>query len=92
MLVIHPESHVDHVPARGHRRRHPGVRGRRQPEKRGPHRDFELPEKAGTVACALYGPTMGDPPVSEDEVRYQVVPGGPGPVGRWLARSARPGP
>lgn len=31
---------------------------------------FELPEHLGAVPCALWGPIMGDPPISEDEVSY----------------------
>jgi len=31
---------------------------------------IELPADLGTVPCGLYGPTMGDPPVSEEEVSY----------------------
>lgn len=30
----------------------------------------ELPEAAGTVPCALYGPSMGDESVPESEVHY----------------------
>jgi len=29
-----------------------------------------LPRELGTVPCGLYGPTMGDPPIGEDEVEY----------------------
>ena len=29
---------------------------------------IELPEDLGTAPCGLYGPTMGDAPVSDDEV------------------------
>lgn len=32
----------------------------------------ELPEDLGTVPCALYGPLMGDAPVTEGEVRYAM--------------------
>lgn len=31
---------------------------------------FELPEDLGTVSCGLYGPTVGDAPVEETDVRY----------------------
>ena len=50
---------------------------------------FELPEEAGTVACALYGPALGDPPVSEDQVQYRVRPGRSWPS-RTVARPVRP--
>jgi hypothetical protein len=33
---------------------------------------FELPENLGTVPCGLYGPEMGDDPVPESEVSYEV--------------------
>jgi hypothetical protein len=32
----------------------------------------ELPEQYGTVPCGLYGPLMGDEPVPEAEVVYEV--------------------
>lgn len=35
----------------------------------------ELPPELAPVMCALYGPSMGDEPVSESEVRY-IVRGG----------------
>jgi hypothetical protein len=31
---------------------------------------IELPEDLGTVPCALYGPSMGDPPIDETQVSY----------------------
>lgn len=31
---------------------------------------IELPPELGTVPCALWGPTMGDPPVPEEEVLH----------------------
>jgi hypothetical protein len=33
---------------------------------------FELPEELGTVPCGIHGPIMGDAPVDEAEVTYQV--------------------
>jgi hypothetical protein len=33
---------------------------------------IELPESLGAVLCALFGPVMGDAPVTEDEVTYGV--------------------
>ena len=32
----------------------------------------ELPVELGTVPCGLYGPTMGDPPVSDVEATLEV--------------------
>lgn len=34
--------------------------------------EIELPEHLGTVSCGLYGPAMGDDPISETEVVYKV--------------------
>ena len=31
---------------------------------------LDLPRELGTVECALYGPAMGDEPVTEDQVHY----------------------
>ena len=31
---------------------------------------IELPEELGTVPCGIYGPSMGDVAVSEDQVHY----------------------
>ena len=31
---------------------------------------FTLPHKLGTVPCGLYGPVMGDPPISDAEVTH----------------------
>lgn len=33
---------------------------------------FELPPELGTIPCGLYGPIMGDAPVPEEEVEYQI--------------------
>ncbi len=36
---------------------------------------FELPPEFGTVPCALVGPAVGMPPISEDDV-YYIIRGG----------------
>src|SRR5262245_56911473 len=66
-LIVHPDSHVDHVDpkiitlALDHYRDRDGFFAE----------TIELP--AGmTLQCGLYGPVMGDPPVPETEVRYEV--------------------
>jgi hypothetical protein len=49
----------------------------------------ELPEDLGTVPCGLWGPIMGDPPISEDDVRHAAR----GPrawTSRLIERPARP--
>jgi hypothetical protein len=33
---------------------------------------IELPEELGTVGCGLYGPIMGDVPVTEAQVAYRT--------------------
>lgn len=33
---------------------------------------FTLPEHLGTVECGIVGPAVGEPPVSEDDVKYVV--------------------
>lgn len=38
-------------------------------------KSFFLPSELGSLPCGLYGPAMGDAPVTEDEVRYQVREG-----------------
>jgi hypothetical protein len=47
--------------------------------------ELELPKDLGTVACALYGPAMGDDPITEDEVVYRVREGR-----KWTSRMAAP--
>ena len=32
---------------------------------------IELPDQLGTVPCGLYGPIMGDPPITETEVLHE---------------------
>jgi hypothetical protein len=75
VLVIHPESHVDHVPASVVEAVIRAFAGVVNPDRRILIRTHELPEEAETVACALYGPAMGDPPMCEDQVQYRVRPG-----------------
>jgi hypothetical protein len=84
--VIHPASHVDHVNARVVEAVKIAFADLADPDKGIVIKTFELPEEAGTVACALYGPIMGDPPVTE--VQYQVRPGRSWPS-RQVARPVR---
>jgi hypothetical protein len=88
MLVIHPESHVDHVPESVIEAVTLAFADVANPDKRVLIETLELPEAAGSVACALYGPAIGDPPVSEDEVQYQIRPGRSWPS-RTVARPVR---
>jgi hypothetical protein len=89
VLVIHPESHVDHVPSsviEAVRLRFAGITNS---DRRILIETFELPEEAGTVACALCGPAMGDPPVVEDQVQYRARSGRAWPS-RTVACPLRP--
>ena len=88
MLVIHPESHVDHVPASVIEAVKLAWADVANPDQRVIIETFELPQEAGTVDCSLYGPVMGDPPISEAEVQYRVRPGRSWPS-RMVARPAR---
>jgi hypothetical protein len=83
VLVIHPESHVDHVPAGVIEAVIREFAGVANPDRRILIRTLEPPEEAGTVTCALYGPAMGDPPMAEDDVQYRVRPGR-----SWPSRTA----
>lgn len=66
-MQIHKDSHVDH-----------GLTQAQLAyvlERFGDHTKFfvatiELPEALGTVPCGLYGPLVGDAPVTEAEVSY----------------------
>jgi hypothetical protein len=88
MLVIHPESHVDHVQASVIEAVKRVLADAGNPDHRVIIETFELPEEAGTVDCALYGPAMGDPPVPEDQVQYGERPGRSWPS-RLVARPVR---
>jgi hypothetical protein len=88
MIVIHPESHVDHVPVSVIVAVTLALEDLANPEKQVIIETLELPEAAGAVACALYGPAMGVPPVSEAEVQYRVRPGRSWPS-RTVARPIR---
>lgn len=63
-MIKHPDSHLDHALTEAQITHIMNLYG---------HRDgffiatFTLPPELGTVPCGLYGPTMGDPPIGEDE-------------------------
>ena len=80
MLVIHPDSHVDHVPAEliefvkrvfADTRHDPAG----NPQRRVDVAHCEIPSGVKALDCALYGPRAGDRPVPEEEVQYVVRPG-----------------
>ena len=50
---------------------------------------YELPEGCSDLLCALYGPSVGDDPVSDEEVSYEVRGERPGPS-RLVERNHRP--
>lgn len=67
MLTIHKDSHLDHALTKAqidfllsHFAEHEGFF----------IETLELPEELGTVPCGLYGPIMGDPPITENQVFY----------------------
>ena len=49
---------------------------------------FEVPVSRGTVPSALYGPSVGDDPITEDEVTY-MVRGKPGQESRMIDKPVR---
>ena len=50
---------------------------------------LELPDDLPDVKCALYGPSVGDQPTSEDQVRYQERSDRPG-KSRLIDKPTRP--
>jgi hypothetical protein len=50
---------------------------------------IELPPELGPICNALYGPAVGDPPITEDQVYYACRPGRLRPS-RLVARPPRP--
>ena len=50
---------------------------------------YELPEDCSDLLCALYGPRVGDEPISDEEVSYEVRGERPGPS-RLVERPHRP--
>lgn len=66
-MRLHKDSHVDHGLTEGQLAY--------LLQRFGDHNAFfvatiELPEALGTVPCGLYGPSMGDAPVAEEDVVY----------------------
>lgn len=49
----------------------------------------ELPEGVPSLQCALHGPSVGDDPITDDEVEYVPRNGRPGPS-RLVNRPTRP--
>lgn len=70
-MQIHPESHVDHVPARII----DFILKRFQDRTKFFIDTLTLPEELPELECALYGPAMGDKPVPEADVTYSTRPG-----------------
>ena len=68
-MKLHKDSHVDHGLSQ--------AQLSYVMERFGDHQKFfistvELPPELGTVPCALMGPIVGDEPVPESEVTYEV--------------------
>jgi len=70
-LILHPDSHVDHVP--------PEILEYALARCAGRSgffvETFDLPPDFPPLDCALYGPACGDPPVAEAEVFYATRAG-----------------
>ncbi len=68
-MQITPDSHLDHHLQQSH------VALIR--ERFGDRTEFfletiELPKELPSLSCQLHGPAVGEPPVAEDEVRYEI--------------------
>lgn len=84
-MIIHSASHLDHGLSDGH------IKWilRRFASKSGFFIEtVNVPRGLGSLPCALHGPSMGDGPVSEKEVFYDVR-GGRKYASRLVRRSPR---
>lgn len=66
-MIRHQDSHVDHGLSEGQIRY---LLDRFADRKTAFLETLELPGDLGTMSCALWGPAMGDPAITEDEVVY----------------------
>lgn len=66
-MIQHPESHVDHGLTEAQIRY---LLARFAARDSFFIETITLPRELGTVPCGLYGPTMGDSAIGEDEVSY----------------------
>ena len=66
-MIIHKDSHLDHGLTEDQRK---FLLDRFADRKAFFIETFTLPRELGTLPCGLYGPTMGDSPIGEDEVEY----------------------
>ena len=84
-MILHEVSHVDHVPReilewvlhQFHDKSVPFIE------------TVEIPLGFPWIDCGLHGPIMGDVPIPEEEVTYQVRPGRGWPS-RLIQRPTRP--
>lgn len=87
MLTVHPESHLDHVP----RDVLTYILGRFHDRTAFFKETFELPLFFGDapLSCGLYGPVMGDPIITPQEVFFTDRPGRKY-VSRMIVQPQRP--
>jgi len=85
-MIIHAASHVDHAltPAQI-----AYVLARYEGRAEFLRETIELPDDLGTVPCGLYGPLMGDAPVTDADVTL-APRGGRAYPSRLVARPTRP--
>lgn len=85
-MIIHAASHLDHAltPAQI-----AYVLARYEGRAEFLRETIELPDDLGTVPCGLYGPLMGDAPITADEA-YRTVRGERMYQSRCVARPTRP--
>lgn len=66
-MILHKDSHLDHGLTEDQRK---FLLDRFADRKAFFIETFTLPRELGTLSCGLYGPTMGDKTIGEDEVEY----------------------
>ncbi len=85
-MINHPDSHMDHAIAP---RQWDYLFSQLAERTSAFVETLELPDSLGTVANALYGPSVGDPPIDESEVHY-VTRGARVGQSRMVRRPLRP--
>ena len=87
MLIITAESHLDHAVTS---QQLAWLLTRYVENKQFFIEQFMLPDALGTLPCGLYGPVMGDAPVTDSEVTMEVRGDRKGPS-RVVNKPTRPG-
>ena len=70
-MILHQKSHTDHIS----KKILVWVMHHFREKKAFFTETVQIPDGLPAVTCGLYGPLMGDDPVPEEEVRYQVRDG-----------------